>query len=168
MGIDLIAKQHIVAAFYPVADAFAGGINTDIVSLKNYRRATLVISTGAIEDTAISNLVTFNASDDAAGSTTTAMAWHRRFCPSSVTVDTWEDMAAVLAAGYNFADRADAAANNIWVGEVTADEVGAAQAGAQFVFATIAETVNKTITASGIWILSDPRYPQAIPLTAIA
>lgn len=165
---DFLANHHIVAAFYPVADAFTGGINTDIVSLENYRRATLVISTGAIEDTAISNLVTFNASDDNAASNTTAMAWHRRFCLSSTTVDTWETLTSVAAAGYNFANRTDAAANNIWIGEVTAEEVQAAQAGAKFVYATIAETVDKTITAGGIWILSDPRYPQDIPLTAIA
>lgn len=165
---DFLANHHIVAAVYPVADAFAGGIDTDVVSLANYRRATLVISTGAIEDTAISNLVTFNACTDAAKTGATAMAWHRRFSLSSTTVDTWETLTSVTSSGYNFANRADAAANNIWIGEVTAEEVQAAVAGAEFVYATIAETVDKTITAGGIWILSDPRFEQDIPVTAIA
>jgi len=165
---DLLYNQHVVAAFYPVADAFDGGIDTDVICLRNYGRATLVIMTGAIEDTAISNLVTFSACTDAAKAGATAMAWHRRFSLSSTSVDTWEALTAVAAGGYNFADRSDAAANNIWVGEITAAEVAAAVSGAAFAYATIAETVNKTITASGLWILSEPRYPQPVPKTAIA
>lgn len=167
-GKDFLYDHHIVAAFYPVADAFAGGIDTDVVCLRDYRRATLVISTGAIEDTGVSNLITLKACTDAAKTGATAMAFYRRFCSSSTSVDTWEALTAVTSAGYNFADRSDAAANNIWVCEVQADEVSAALANAQFVYATIAETANKTITASGIWILSEPRYPQSVPNTAIA
>jgi len=164
---DYLYNHHMVSAFVPKADAFLGGIDTDYVSLANYRRATLIIHTGAIEDTAISNLVTFNASDDNSGSNRTAMAWVRRFSASSATVDLWETLTAVAAAGYNFANRSDASADDIWVGEVTADEVEAAQADAQFVNATIAETVDKTITASGMWHLSEPRFVQDIPVTAI-
>ena len=166
---DFLYDHHIVAGLYPVADAFAGGVDTDVVSLKNYRRATLVVMTGVVEDTGTSNLVTIKACTDAAKTNATTMAYVRRFCASSTTVDTWEALATVAAAGYNFADRADAGVDNtIWVAEVTADGVGAAFADANFVYATIAETANKTLTACAFWILSEPRYPQSIPLTAIA
>lgn len=169
MRKDFLSDHQIAAAFYPVADAFAGGIDTDVVCLRDYQRATLLIFTGAAEDAAISNLITFNACTDAAKTGATAMAWSRRFCLSSTTVDTWEALTAVAAAGYNFADRSDGGVSNaMWAGEVTADEVSAAVANAEFVYATIAETANKTITAGGIWILSDPRYPGAVPQTAIA
>lgn len=167
MNNDLLSHMHIVAAFYPVADAFTGGLTTDAVSLANYKRATLVISTGAIEDSGISNIVTVEACTAAAGTNNTAMAFRSRLCSSSTTVDTWSALAARTSTGYNFATAA-AVANAVWFLEVTADEVGAAYAGASFVRAVIAETANKTITAGGIWILSEPRFPNSIPLTAIA
>lgn len=164
---DLVFNGHIVAGIYPVADAFAGGVNTDIVCLRDYRRATLVVMTGAIEDANISNLVTLNACTDAAGTGATAMAFSRRTCLSSTTVDTWGALTAVTSSGYNFAVN-NAVANAMWYATVTAEEVSAAVAGAEFVYATIAETANKTITAGALWILSEPRYPQDVPVTAIA
>jgi len=78
MSMDFLFDHHIVPAFVPVADAFAGGITTEAVSLANYRRATLVILTGAREDTGISNLVTVDACTTAAGGTTAAMAFNWR------------------------------------------------------------------------------------------
>ena len=168
-GKDLLMNHHIVAAFYPVADAFMGGIDTDSVCLRDYDQATLVIMTGAIEDAGISNLVTFEASTDAAQAGATAMAWHRRDCLSSTTVDTWGDLTAVTSAGFNFANVvATGVANAIWYGTVTAAEVAAAVDGAEWVHATIAETVNKTITACGFWILSKADYGGMTPHTAIA
>lgn len=167
-GKDFLMDHHIVAAFYPVADAFSGGIDTDVVSLRDYNRATLVISTGAAEDALISNLVTFNACTTAAKAGTTAMTWHRRDSLSSTTVDAWDDLTAVTAAGYNFANQTDNGVSNvIWYGEVSAAEVQATVTDAEFVYATIAETVAKTITASGIWILSEPKYGGMTPHTAI-
>lgn len=164
---DLFYDHHEVALFYPVADAFSGGIDTDVICLRDYRRATFIIQTGAIEDTGISNLVTVNACTDNAKAGATAMAFHSRTCLSSATVDTLGALTARAATGYNFA-LANAVANTQWIVEVTAEEVQAALANANFVYLTIAETVNKTITAGGIVILSEPRFPQSVPLTAIA
>ncbi|KKL06143.1 hypothetical protein LCGC14_2598970 [marine sediment metagenome] len=167
-GKDFLMDHHIVSAFEVKADAFLGGIDTDSVSLRDYDQATLVIFTGAIEDAAISNLVTFKASTDNAQAGATAMAWHRRDSLSSSTVDAWGDLTAVAAAGFNFADVvATGVANAIWYGSVTAAEVQAALADAEFVHATIDETVDKTITAGGLWILSKARYPGMTPKTAI-
>ncbi len=166
MSSDLLSRMMIVPAVIPLADAFAGGITTEAVSLRDYNRATLIIQTGAIEDTGISNLVTLEACSDAAGTVATAMAFRRRVQRYSTTVDAWGALTAVAAAGYNFAV-ANAVANAVWFAEVTADEVNAALNGSLFVRAVIAETVNKTITASGLWILSEPRYPGALPQSAI-
>ncbi len=165
---DFLFDHHIVNLFPPVADAFASGIDSDVICLRDYRRATCVIQTGAIEDTAISNLITVLACTDNAKAGATAVAFHRRLGVGSTSSDAFDALAASTASGYNFADRADAAANNLWIIEVTADELGAGLANADFFHLTIAETVNKTITAGGIVILSEPRYPQGIPLTAIA
>jgi hypothetical protein len=163
---DLLSRMMIVPALVPVADAFAGGVTLEAVSLRDYNRATLIIQTGAIEDALISNIVTVEACSDAAGTVATAMAFRRRVQRYSTTVDTWGALTAATSSGYNFAT-ANAVANAVWFLEVTADEVAAAQAGAVFVRALVAETTNKTITASGLWILSEPRYPGALPQTAI-
>lgn len=163
---DLLSRMMIVPAVIPVADAFAAGINSEAVSLRDFQRATLIIQTGAIEDAGISNLVTVEACTDAAGTGATAMAFRRRVQRYSTTVDTWGALTAAAATGYNFA-LANAVANAVWMLEVTADEVQAALSGAMFVRAVIAETANKTITASGLWILSEARYPGALPQTVI-
>lgn len=167
MSMDFLFDHHLVPAFVPVADAFSGGITTEAVSLSNYRRATLVVLTGAREDTGISNLVTVEACTTAAGGTTAAMAFNWRAQRYSTTVDTWSALTAATSSGYNFAAN-NTAANVVWFLEVTAEDVAAAVPGAQFVRAAIAETANKTITAAGLWILSEPRYPQSIPVQAIA
>ena len=165
---DFLSDHHIIAGIYPVADFAAGGVNSDIVSLKNYRRATFLVYTGAVEDADISNLVTVEACDDTTPTNSTAMAFHRRYCLSSTTVDTWGALTAATSSGYNFANQSDAGvANVMWLVEVTADEVEAAAAGYEYVRLCIAETANKTITGGCICILSDPRYPGAVPQTAI-
>ncbi len=163
---DLLSRMMIVPAVLPLADAFAAGATSEAVSLRDYYRATLIMITGAIEDTGISNLVTLEACTAADGTGHVAMAFRRRFSLYSTTVDTWGALTAAAATGYNFAVAAPAA-NAVWMAEVTADEVGNAVAGATFVRAIIAETADKTITAGGIWILSEPRYPGALPQTVI-
>lgn len=163
----LSAGVMLVPAIIPVADAFAGGITTEAVCLRNFERAGILIQTGAIEDAGISNLVTLEASDDAAGTTVTAMAFRSRIQLYSTTVDTWSALTARTASGYNFA-AASPVANAVWWAEVTAAEVNAAQSGANFVRAKVAETANKTITASGLWILWNGKLPQSIPVGVIA
>ena len=165
---DFIHDHHIVAGLYPVADCFAGGKSTDIINMENYGRATFVILTGAIEDSGISNIFTVDACDDASASNTSAMAFTHRTCLSSATVDTWGAQTAAAATGYNLTDNA-AVANAMHIVEVNAEDVSADGGnGYGFVRLTIAETANKTITAAVICILSDPRYPQEVPVSAIA
>ncbi len=167
MSMDFLFDHHIVPAFVPVADAFSGGITTEAVSLANYRRATLIILTGAREDTGISNIVTIDACTTAGGGTTAPVAFNWRSMPYSTTVDTWTALTAAAATGYNFAVN-NTAANTVWMAEISIDDVIGAVPAARFIRAAIAETANKTITAAGLWILSEPRYPQSIPVQAIA
>ena len=164
---DFLADHHVVAGLYPVANTFANGVSTDIINMENYRRCTFVVSTGAIEDNGISNLVTVDACDNTTPSNTTAMAFTYRVCLSSTTVDTWGALTTATSSGYNFAVN-NAVANAIWLVEITSAEIESAAAGYEYVRLTIAETVDKTVTASCIAILSDPRYPQGVPITAIS
>lgn len=167
MRSDILSRGTIVPAFVPVADAFAAGRTTEAICLRDFERATLIIMTGAIEDADISNIVTVEACTAADGTGNVAMPFRWRVQRYSTTVDTWSALTAATASGYNFADN-NAVANAVWMLEFTADEVLTAVADANFARAVIAETVNKTITAAGLWILEGARYPQAIPVTAIA
>lgn len=166
MPSDFLQNHHVVAGLYPVADCFDGGTATDIISMENYRRATFIVCTGAVEDAAISNIVTVDSCDDVSASTTTAIAFTYRQCISSSTVDTWSAQTAATTSGYNFADHASmGVANAMWFVEVDAADLSGTD---QFVRLAIAETANKTITAGVICILSEPRYPQGVPVQAIA
>ena len=122
---DFVYDHHIVNLLSPAADAFAGGVDTDVLCLRNYRSVAVVVATGAIEDAGISNLVTVKACTDTSKTGATAMPFRYRVCRSSATVDTWSAGANADAAGYNFAAN-NPVANAIWIIEFTADDVGAA------------------------------------------
>lgn len=164
---DFLFDHHVTVGLVPVADAFAGGVSTDVISLEHYRKATFIVMTGAIEDSGVSNLFKVQACDNTTPSTTVDMAFTRKTLPWSTTVDTWAASAIAPSTGYNFTVN-NAVANAVHVAEVLAEEVEAAAPGYQFVRLNIAETVNKTITAAVLVILSEPRYLGAIPQTAIA
>lgn len=159
---DLLSHLMIVPALVPVADAFAGGVVTEAVALRDYDRAALVVTTGAIEDAGISNLVKLQACTAADGSGATDMAFRSRVQLYSTTVDAWSALTQRASTGYNFA-AANPVANAVWWAEVTADEMLAALPGAIFLRGSIAETANKTITAAAYWVLWNARYPGAIP-----
>ena len=167
MSFELLSQMHVVPAVIPVADAFSGGVVTEAVSLRDFARAALIIQTGAIEDAGISNLITLQACTAADGTGATAIAFRSRTQLYSTTVDTWGALTDRASTGYNFAV-ANAVANATWYIDILASEVESALPGATFLRASIAETANKTITASGLWVLYGARYPQAVPPTAIA
>lgn len=162
---DFLFDHCVLQLFAPAADKFAAGISSDVFSLQNYRRATFFVLTGAIEDTGISNIVTVEACDDVTPTTTSTMAFVRRVHRWSTTDAAWGAAASVAAAGYDYAVN-NAVANAVWMAEVTADDIEADSPGYEYVRLTIAETANKTITAGGFVILSEPRYGGSIPTQA--
>lgn len=167
MQHDFLFDAHIIPAFVPVADAFAAGRTSEAISLADYRRATLIILTGAIEDAGISNVVKLQACLTAAGGTAVDIPFRYRSLPYTTAVDTWSALALAAATGRNFA-LAEPAANVVWMAEVLASDLESANPGAKFLQAVIAETVNKTITAAGLWILTGARHGGAVPVQAIA
>jgi len=166
---DFLSDHHFVALIYPIADAFAAGTNSDVISMQNYRRASIFVVTGAVEDAAVSNIVTVEACDDTTPTNQTAMAFKHRQCVSSTSGDTWTALTAATATGYNFSNQSTmGVANTIWFVEFTSADIESAQAGYEYFRLAVAETVDKTILAGAYAILSDPRYPQAVPVSAIS
>jgi hypothetical protein len=165
--VDVLFENHFVQGLVPVADAFAGGVSTDVVSMKNYNRVTFIIITGAIEDSGISNVCKVQACDDVTPSNTTDITFYRNSQQWSTTVDTWGALALAASTGYNFTSN-NAVANAVHIATVTSDMVESQAPGYEYVRLNIAETANKTITATVLIMLSEPRYGQAVPLTVIA
>lgn len=159
---DLLFDHHIVAGIYPVADAFHTAVTTDYICLRDYRRISFLIITGV--GTTGTQVITINAATSAAGAGATTMAYRYKVCASSTTVDTWGASTNVAATGFT----TTAGSNYMYLVEVLVEEAQAALAGANFVSMTLTEGVSAAVVGSVIAILSEPRYPQPVPLTAIA
>lgn len=162
--VDFLFDHHIVNGIVPKADAFATSGTTDFISLANYGRITFVIHTGNATSGTANGVITVLASASAAGSSTTALTFRYRACASSTTVDTWGALTSAASTGVAMT----AGDNYIYTVEVRADEVEAQAAGKYFVACKVTEDTNDPIDAAVLCILSEPRYPQSVPLTAIA
>ena len=160
---DFLSDHHIVSGLYPVADAFATSMTTDYVNLANYRRVIFVIHTGVNTGGTANGVITVLAASDAAGTGAGAVAFKYRRSASSTTVDTWGALTDAASTGVAMT----AASNNLYIVEVTADQVEGADPGNPFVALKVTEDTNDPIVAGVLIILAEPRYPQAVPVTAI-
>lgn len=161
---DFISDHHIVSGLYPVADAFATSATTDYVSLENYRKVTFVIHTGDATAGTANGTVTVQAATASDGTGATAIPFRYRAQASSTTVDTWGALTSVAATGFSMT----AADNYLYIVEVDAADVASGLAGGDFVALKVTEVTNDPIVAGILIILSHPRYPQAVPVTAIS
>lgn len=149
-------------ALVPVADAYAGGVSTDIYAMRNFHAIAFVIQQGAIEGSN-SNLVTLVSCDDTTPSNTSAVGFRYRVFTNST--DTWAAEGTATSSGYNFNSN-NAVSNGIHIVYATCDEVRAG-AGYNFVRLTIAETADKTVTAGIVFYGLEGRY-HGTPVAATA
>lgn len=161
---DFLFDHQIVNGLYPIADAFASSGTTDRVSLSDYGRITFTIHTGVATGGTANGVVTLNAYTAASGGSPTALAFKYRVCASSTSVDTWGQLTNATTSGFSMT----AGSNYLYTVEILADEVEAQAPGAKFVALTVTESTNDPVVAGILAILSEPRYPQAVPVTAIA
>lgn len=161
---DFLNRYHVVNGIIPKADAFATSGTTDWVNLANYRHAVFIVHTGNATGGTANGTVTVSASASAAGSSSTALAFKYRVCASSTTVDTWGALTDATSSGFSMT----AGDNYIYVVEIVAEEVEAQIAGKPFVSLTVTESSNDPIDAAVLILLGEPRYPQAVPVSAIA
>jgi len=162
--MDFLHDHHIVSVKYPVADALAGTLTTDYISLANYRRATFLVHTGVATSGTADATITILAASAAAGTGAGAVAFRSRVCASSTTVDTWGASTATASTGLTMT----AGSNYMYACEVSADDIEGADAGNPFVALKSVESTNDPVVAGVICILSEPRYPGLVPVTAIA
>ncbi len=116
-----IEQSHPITGLAPVADAFAGTVYSDIVSMKNHGKVVFIVFTG-LGATGTSTF-TVQACDDTSASNTSAVAFHYKSCdntdvPGAITAATTSgfantggsnrihlievDAEALLASGYSY------------------------------------------------------------------
>lgn len=160
---DFISQINTEIGIVPVADAYAGGVTSDVINMKHCAYGGFLIYQGAIEDTGVSNLVTVLACDDTTPSNTTAIAFNHRTKNGTAA---WGALTAATSAGYNFNANNTNANAQYWV-EFSADDIEAAASGYEYVQLSIAETANKTVTAGVLFIGWGLKYPKSQPDSAI-
>jgi hypothetical protein len=161
---DLTKDVHIVNGVYPVADFAATSVTSDFVNMANYRRIVFLIHTGDATSGTANGTVTVLASATAAGSSTTALPFKYRVCASSTTVDTWGALTDCAATGFSMT----VGDNYLYVVEITSEDAVATVEGKPFVAVKVLEVTNDPIVGGILVLCCEPRYPQAVPVTAIA
>lgn len=148
---------HVLNGVWPNADVYESGpISSAGVNMGKYDHATFILSEGA-GGTGTTTL-TVEACSDTAGSGATAIGFRYRLMG---TQDTWGAATTVASTGYATV----AGANKMIAIEVESSDLTAALPYARV---TMTELVDAVCTGSMVIICSEARYPQAIPVTAIA
>ena len=151
-----IDKLYCVPVKVPVADAFAGTMNTDIVKVLG--EAVMFEITKGIGPTGTS-VITVDACDDVTPSNTTAVAfWYK----TSTTLGVWSDWTSATTAGFT----TTAGSNQQYLVYVPADVLAAAD---EYGYArlTATESVDDPVLGGVNAIVVNVRYaPQLTTLLA--
>jgi len=153
-------KNKVVNAIVPVDDTWNGNPQSDIVHMENFKWCTFLIMTGASVDNI--NTVTVHAGLTSTGATT-AIPFRYRSITSGDTYGALTD----VAAGSSFAFTASTA-NQYHIVEVDASDVAAAGTNYDHCAVTVTEAGSATAQLGCVVaVLSEPRDPQAVLVTAI-
>lgn len=151
----LTEQHHVVRALAPDADRYNGDPATDVFNLENYGHITFLLDEGAGGTGTVKIEVEECTAADGTGAT--AIAYRYRVSSG----DTWGALTAVAAAGYTTV----AGADKMVAIEIDAKELSD---GSNFVRLQLTEVVDDPCDAAVLAILSEPRYAQDVPLTALS
>ena len=149
-------RNHLVKGLDPLADAFAGTVYSDIVTMKNHGHVTFIIHAG-VGATGTST-ITVEACDDVSGSNVSAVPFHYR---EYTTGDTPGVLTAAAAAGFV----TTAGSSKLIVLEVESSALGASGYG--YIRIKAVESVDSPVLGGILIILSEPRYALNVQATAI-
>lgn len=155
-----IEALHFVKGLDPVADAFAGTINSDVVNMANWGKCTFIVYYGV----GTTGTVTFTVEscDDATPTTTQAVVFHSR---TITTGDTPGALTARANTGYT----TTAGSSQIQIIEVRNEALTFLGANAySWVRLHGVESVNDPILGGICAMLSEPRFGDAVNQTVIA
>jgi len=148
--------SHYVKGIDPVADAFAGTVSTDVVSLKNHETIEFTIYKG-VGATGTST-ITVEACDDTTPTTTSAVAFRYQ---TILTGDTHSDMTEVASTGFT------TTAGSSQLYKVSIDAEALAVSGYEYVRLTAVEVVNSPVLGGVSIALLSPRFDIAVQSSVI-
>lgn len=148
--------NHVVNALVPVADAFAGTVYTDVINMKDFNHVQFVIQKGA--GAVGTSTITIEACDDVVPTNVSAVPFKYQVC---TTGDTFSALTAAEATGFD----TTAGANQMYKVEVDSDALAASGYG--YIRLKAVEVVNDPVLGGVVAVLTEPRYGQEVPNTAI-
>ena len=162
-------KHKVVLVTTAVADPFVTGTgaSTDIVNMENYKKCTFIVITAA--SAANNGLVTVDTGADATTCTTATVFKYRTqvaVVPGAVGSDVASTLTTAAVGGFNMTASKE---GGIYIIEVDAADVAAAGTAFDHVCLNVDDGGTNAAMpyTSVIAILSEPRYPQDILVTAI-
>ena len=147
----LMQESHFVKGIDPVADAFAGTVASDIVSMAKWTRCTFIIYKGV--GTTGTSTITVEACDDVTPTTTSAIPFWYRAITSG---DTPGALTRATSSGF----ATTAGSSELYIVEVDVDELAAS--GYEYVRCKAVEVVNDPVIGAILIQLSGPRMAQEV------
>lgn len=149
MITKLFEALHVVKGLDPVADALAGTVATDIVSLQDYSEVGFLIYKGA--GATGTSTITIEACSANDGTGATAVPFHyRRACNTNDTHNAWTQ---ATAAGF----ATSASASEMYLCVVSADDLAAL--GFQWARLKAVEVVDSPVLAGVAILMGQPARP---------
>ena len=159
-------KNKIVNVLIPVADAWAGDVQSDVVNLENYNKCTFIIATG-VSAANTDGVVTVQAGVSNAVCATDIVFKYRTQIAAVPPADGSDIPSTLTDATVTGFAMTAAKGGGVYIIEVNAADVAAGIAGGDHCAVTVTEDSAGAQTACVIAILSEPRYAQDVLATAI-
>lgn len=159
----MIERLHFASGLNPVADAFAGTVTSDIVSMRDHGRAAFVVFVGV--GTTGTSTLTIEACDDVSASNVSAVPfWSRSITGLINAGDTEAAFVRRAAAGYT----TTAGSHRIEVCEVDAKDLAASGYG--FARLKCVESVDSPVLGGILIIMGGGpnRYTRSLNATVLA
>lgn len=156
----LLSMVQIVEGF-PAVDLSTGANNGDWVSLENYKRVLIVFRSG-VGTAGDDPTLTVRQATDAAGTSdknlTFATIYRKQAATSLASTGQWTKTTQTAAATYTNTDAAEQSL--IWCVDIMASDLDVAN-GFKFLRATVADVGGAAQPGDLLYLLYEPRYPDA-------
>jgi len=159
-------KNHVANVVIPVADAWAGGTQSHVVNMKNYKKCTFIVATGvSAADT--DGIITVQAGVSHASCAIDIVFKYRTqiaAIPDAAGSDIATTLTDATTSGFSMTA---AKGGGVYIIEVDAAIVAAGISGGDHCSVTVTEATSGAQTGCILAILSEPRYPQDILATVM-
>lgn len=142
----------------PVADAFAGTVYSDVINMKDHKMCTFLVYCGVATGATKNGVLTVQACDDTTPSNTSAIPFRYQAITSG---DTPGAITAATTTGFAMT----AGSSQLYAIYVNASDL--ASSGYGYVRLKQVEDSNDPVVAAVVAILSEGKYEQEVPNTAI-